>query len=142
LPLTLCAARVRPSALKKSTMDAAPLWLRQTNGVNFRAQLVRSPRNDGQFILWIVESATEAYTVSFVRVIAADVYAADAAAPDVHTAVLLLESDQADDDDEDEAADDGVSTVEIGSFDRETALRFLSWLQESITSARRSSSRR
>ena len=138
LPLTLRHTWSYTTALKKSRMNSAPLWLRQTNGVNFRAQLVRSPRNDKHFILWVVESATEAYTVSFVRVMAADVYAADAAAPESHTAVLLLHSDQADNDDEEEAAsDDGVLTVEIGSFDRDTALRFLSWLQDSIRSAGR-----
>ena len=121
---------------------SSPLWLRQTNGINLRAQLVPSPRNDGQLILWVVESASEAYTVSFVRVLAADVYAADASAPDVHSAVLLLESNNADtDDDDEEGADDGVATVEIGSFDRDTALRFLTWLQESITHVRRASSR-
>lgn len=122
---------------------SSPLWLRQTNGINLRAQLVPSPRNDGQLILWVVESASEAYTVSFARVLAADVYAADAGAPDVHSAVLLLESNNADtdDDDDDDGVDDGVATVEIGSFDRETALRFLTWLQESITHVRRAASR-
>lgn len=122
-------------------MDA-PLWLRQTNGVNFRAQLL--PRNDGRLILWVVESESEVYTVTFVRVLAADVYAADAASPEVHKAVLLLEGKQTDteDDDEDDDDDDGVTTVEIGSFDRDTALRFLSWLQEGITASRRASSSR
>lgn len=89
----------------------------QKNGDNFRAQVLR---NGNKCILWIAESEDEVYIVNFDKAVSADIYQPKAD-DDCTKAILLYE------------CDDEMSTIEIGQFSKEDALKFLSWFQTAIS---------
>ena len=92
--------------------------LTQKNGDNFRAQVLR---NGSKCILWIAESEDEVYIVNFDKAISADIYQPRPDEDDTK-AILLYE------------CDNEISTIEIGNFSKEDALKFLTWFQTSISS--------
>jgi hypothetical protein len=86
----------------------------QLNNINFRAQLIRFANKS---ILWIAESEEEIYAINFDKALSADIYQLEK-----NTKVILLYVD-----------DDEIHSIDIGNFTQEDGMRFLTWLQTSLT---------
>ena len=94
----------------------------QTNGKNFRAQLVRT---DSKTMLWVAEDNEEIYLIRFDRILSADVFKIDPE-QDVCKAIFLTFSE---DEDEEEC-----ESWDCGSFTSADAMDFLKWFQASLSS--------
>ena len=93
----------------------------QTNGKNFRAQLIRT---DTRNMLWIAEDKEEIYLIRFDRILSADIYKINPE-EDCCKAILLTFSD--------EEEDEYCESWDCGSFTSSDALDFLKWLQVSLS---------
>ncbi len=89
---------------------------RQTNDMNFRAQLFK---NSSKFTLWVAESKDDVYTMTFKNMLAADCYAEN---DEDSERVLLLYRDEEED----------IQTIEVGLFKHEDALKFIAWMESSV----------
>jgi hypothetical protein len=92
----------------------------QTNGKNFRAQLVRT---DTRNMLWVAEDNEEIYLIRFDRILSADVFKISSE-EDVCKAIFLTFLEDEDDEE--------YESWDCGSFTSADALDFLKWFQASL----------
>lgn len=82
----------------------------------FRSQLFK---NESQYTLWIVENESSIYTISFLNVLATDLYTLESGQV---SAIMLLRDDEDDD-----------FNVEIGKFNSTgDANEFLKWMKSEL----------
>ena len=85
----------------------------QTNGCYFRAQYLKF---ENKHVLWIAESSTEIYSISFDKALSADFYPTE-----TNTKIIFLYVE-----------DDQVETIEFGNFSSDDCTLFLQWLQKCL----------